>query len=161
MADFYLTFRFVHLVSAVLFLGNIVVSAMWKLQADRSGNPAVAAFACRLVARTDKFFTAPGAFVVLMTGGMLPTAGNYGFGGQGWIHMGATAFVVSAAIWLFVLKPIQRKQSAMAANFSEGGEIPAEYLALTKRWAMFGGIATLLPFIGMALMVYKPFVSAG
>lgn len=158
MTDFYLTFRFVHLVAAVLFLGNLVVSAMWKLQADRSGNPAVAAFAARLVARTDKFFTGPGAFVVLMTGGMLPTAGNYGFRGQGWIHAGATAFVVSALIWLIVLVPIQRKQCKMAAAFGSATEIPADYLALTKRWAMFGGIATLLPFIGMAMMVYKPFV---
>lgn len=159
MTDFYLTFRFVHLVAAVLFLGNLVVSAMWKLQADRSGNPAVAAFAARLVARTDKLFTGPGAFVVLMTGGMLPTAGGYKFAGQGWIHAGATAFVVSALIWLIVLVPIQRKQSKMAAEFGAATQIPADYLALTKRWAMFGGIATLLPFIGMALMVYKPFVS--
>lgn len=158
MADFYLTFRFVHLVAAVLFLGNIVVSAMWKLRADRSGNPAIAAFATRLVARTDKLFTGPGAFVVLMTGGMLPTAAGYKFAGRGWIHVGATAFVVSALIWIFVLIPIQRKQRKMADEFGEATEIPADYLALTKRWAMFSGIATLLLFIALAMMVYRPFV---
>jgi uncharacterized membrane protein len=158
MADFYLTLRFVHLVAAVLFLGNIVVSAMWKLQADRSGNPAIAAFAARLVARTDKLFTGPGAFVVLMTGGMLPTAAGYKFAGQGWIHVGATAFVISGLIWIFVLLPIQRKQSKMAAEFGAATEVPADYLALTKRWAMFGGIATLLLFVALAMMVYRPFV---
>lgn len=161
MAEFYLHFKFLHLMSAVVFLGNLIVSAMWKLQADRSGDPSVAAFGTRLVARTDKIFTGPAAFIVLMTGGMLPTAGGYGFGGQGWIHAGATAFVVSALIWFFVLIPIQRKQSAMAAAFGEADAIPADYLALTKRWAMWGGIATLLPIVGMGLMVYKPWISAG
>lgn len=161
MAEFYFHFKFLHLLSAVLFLGNLIVSAMWKLQADRSGDAAVAAFAARLVARTDKLFTGPAAFVVLMTGGMLPTAGGYGFGGQGWIHAGATAFVLSGLIWLIVLIPIQRKQSAMAATFESGAQIPAEYQALTKRWAKWGGIATLLPIVALALMVYRPWISAG
>ncbi|MAW61784.1 MAG: hypothetical protein CMJ94_13260 [Planctomycetes bacterium] len=161
MAEFYFHFKFVHLLSAVVFLGNLIVSAMWKLQADRTGQPAVAAFAARLVARTDKIFTAPAAFLVLMTGGMLPTAGGYGFGGQGWIHAGATAFVVSGLIWLIVLIPIQRKQLAMAEAFGESSEIPADYQALTKRWAKWGGIATLLPIVALALMVYRPWISAG
>jgi uncharacterized membrane protein len=161
MAEFYFHFKFLHLLAAVLFLGNLIVSAMWKLRADRTGIPAVAAFATQLVTRTDKVFTGPAAFIVLMTGGMLPTAGGYGFGGQGWIHAGATAFVLSGLIWAFVLIPIQRKQSAMAASFGEATELPADYLALTKRWAMWGGIASLLPVIALALMVYRPWISAG
>jgi len=156
MTELYIHLRLLHILSATLFVGNIVVSAVWKLRADRTGNPAVAAFAQRLVARTDKLFTGPAAFIVLMTGGMLPTAAGYGFSGQGWIHVGATLFVLSAAIWLFVLIPIQRKQGLMAAEFDEAAGIPAAYQALTRKWAKWGGIATLLPLLALVLMVYKP-----
>ena len=50
----------VHLLGVVLFLGNILVTAMWKLLADRTRAPGVVAYAQRVVTITDFAFTAPG-----------------------------------------------------------------------------------------------------
>jgi hypothetical protein len=49
-----------HILGVVLFLGNIVVTAVWKVLADRTRNPAVVAYAQRLVTVTDIAFTATG-----------------------------------------------------------------------------------------------------
>ena len=39
----YDAFKVVHLFGVVLFLGNIIVTAVWKLLADRTGEPRVIA----------------------------------------------------------------------------------------------------------------------
>ncbi|HLN13518.1 MAG TPA: DUF2269 family protein, partial [bacterium] len=44
--------KFFHILGAVLFVGNIIVTAMWKARADRTGDLATIAFANRLVAAT-------------------------------------------------------------------------------------------------------------
>jgi uncharacterized membrane protein len=49
-----------HILGVVLFLGNIIVTAVWKTLADRTKNPSVVAYAQRLVTVTDVAFTATG-----------------------------------------------------------------------------------------------------
>ena len=64
----YTAFKIVHMLGVVLFLGNIIVTGFWKAIADRTGNPAVIAFAQRLVTLTDWIFTAGGVALVLAGG---------------------------------------------------------------------------------------------
>ena len=45
MPDTYTTIKLVHIAGAVLLLGNIIVTAWWKVMADRTGNPSIIAFA--------------------------------------------------------------------------------------------------------------------
>jgi len=61
----------VHVVGVVLFIGNIVVTAVWKLLADRTRTPAVVAYAQRLVTVTDVAFTATGAALIAISGPIL------------------------------------------------------------------------------------------
>ncbi len=74
-----------HVLGVVLFLGNIVVTAVWKLLADRTREPAVVAFAQRLVTFTDVAFTATGAGLIAISG--LVLAEDFGgIDGPGWLH---------------------------------------------------------------------------
>ena len=57
---------------------------------------------------------------------------------------------------MLVLLPIQIKQSRMAKDFSIRGEIPEKYWLLSKYWAVFGVIATILPLANLYFMVFKP-----
>jgi len=64
----YNAFKVVHLFGVVIFLGNIIVTALWKVMADRTDNPRIIAYAQRLVTLTDWIFTAGGvAFLVAPT----------------------------------------------------------------------------------------------
>ena len=41
----YNAFKVVHLFGVVIFLGNIIVIALWKVMADRTDNPRIIAYA--------------------------------------------------------------------------------------------------------------------
>ena len=60
-----------HVLGVVLFLGNLIVTAVWKVLADRTRQVDVIAYAQRLVAVTDIAFTAPGAILIAVSGGVL------------------------------------------------------------------------------------------
>ena len=62
----YNAFRVIYLLGVVLFLGNIIVTALWKMLADRTREPAVIAYAQWLVTLTDWIFTAGGVVLIVI-----------------------------------------------------------------------------------------------
>ncbi len=144
-----------HIVGVVLFLGNILVTAVWKLLADRTRDPAVVAYAQRLVLITDVAFTATGVVLILVSGQVL--AEDFGgVFGPTWLTLGWSFFIASGVIWLTVLIPIQLRQWRLSRGFRSDGEIPDRYWRLSRLWAIFGARATVLPFVNVYLMVFKP-----
>jgi uncharacterized membrane protein len=73
-----------------------------------------------------------------------------------WLAAGIVLYVLSGAIWGMAVIPAQKKLSHAMSRMPAGGPIPAECDALMAKWFRFGGIATLLPLIALALMVFKP-----
>lgn len=53
MDSTYLTLKSLHILRAVIFLGNIIVTGWWKVMADRSRDLKIIAFAQRQVTLTD------------------------------------------------------------------------------------------------------------
>lgn len=148
-----LTLRSLHIVGACLFIGNIVVSAFWKVLADRTRNFFVVSFATRLVNVTDVVFTSLGVTFLLLSGHLL--AGNYGgIISQPWILWSYVLVGISGAIWLFVLVPIQLKQ-ARILRASKTETISDEYHRLARVWSLAGTIATIVPLPAIYLMVSR------
>jgi uncharacterized membrane protein len=144
-----------HVIGVVLFLGNILVTAVWKMLADRTREPPVVAYAQRLVLTTDLAFTLTGIVLILVSGQVM--AEDFGgVFGPTWLTLGWSFFIASGVIWLGVLIPIQVRQWQLSRAFRTGGEIPDRYWRLSTLWALFGGIATVLPFVNVFLMVFKP-----
>jgi uncharacterized membrane protein len=152
----YNAFKVVHLIGVIAFLGNIIVTAVWKILADRTGDPRVIAYAQRLVTLTDWIFTAGGVVLIVLGGyGMAFTAG-IDPRGQFWLVLGQALFGVSGLIWVAVLIPTQIAQARAARLFAAGGTIPESYWRLARRWMVWGGIATLIPLANVYVMVFKP-----
>jgi uncharacterized membrane protein len=145
-----------HILGVVLFLGNLVVTAVWKLLADRTKNPPVVAYGQRLVTVTDIAFTATGAILIIVSGQVMAREFGGVFSGPSWLLWGWSLFVASGAIWLVVLVPIQVMQERLARTFRDGAAIPDRYWKLSRLWAVFGSIATALPLFNLYLMVFKP-----
>lgn len=145
-----------HILGVVLFLGNLIVTAVWKTLADRTKNPPVVAYGQRLVTVTDLAFTATGAALIIVAGQVM--AQDYGgvFSGPAWLTWGWSLFIASGVIWLTVLIPIEVLQARLARGFRDGGIIPERYWRLSRLWAIFGVIATILPLVTLYLMVVKP-----
>lgn len=141
-----------HVLGAAIFLGNIIVTALWKSLADRTRDPTVVGFAQRLVTVTDVAFTATGVALLAATGPAMASA----HGHTAWLSWGIALFAASGVVWVTVLIPVQIRQARMAHRFREGGEIPARYWRLGNLWIVFGIAATILPLINVYLMVVKP-----
>lgn len=145
-----------HVLGVVLFLGNLIVSAMWMAQARRTRNAAVLHFAARSVMRADWLFTLPGIVLILSTG--LLTVGKWGgFPNAAWAEVALALFVLSGVIWGAGLLRLQKRMIRMTAEAVEsGGGLDEPILGVLRRWMMWGGIATLLPLAALVLMIFKP-----
>jgi uncharacterized membrane protein len=153
--DNYQLLKSIHLLGVTIFLGNIIVTAVWKVIADQSKSPAIVAYAQRLVTITDFIFTGVGAVLIIISGRLMSVK----FGEIGdilWLSWGWWLFIASGLIWLLILIPIQTKQAKLAKVFSTQETIPENYWVLSKYWAVFGIIATILPFANLYFMVFKP-----
>jgi uncharacterized membrane protein len=148
--------KFLHILGVILLVGNVTVTAVWKVFADRTHNPVVIAFGQRLVTITDWFLTGVGiAFVVIGGYGMVYVADLDPFGAF-WLVWGQVLFVLSGLIWALLLIPAQIRQAREARGFAEGGEIPPSYRRDAVRWIFWGVVATVPLVAAVWLMVVKP-----
>ncbi len=152
----YEAFKFVHILGVVMLVGNVTVTAVWKVFADRTGNAEVVAFAQRMVTITDIGLTLGGIALLCAGGfGAAWTAGVNPFG-TAWLLWGEGLFAVSGLIWLGVLVPIQIRLARQARNFTPLAGIPDSYRLETGRWLLWGIVATIPLVAGIWVMVVKP-----
>lgn len=151
----YIVAKFLHVFGVVLFVGNIIVTALWKIRADRSGDLATVAFAQRTVAAADRVFTVPGIALVIIGGYAMVVRRPWPLHGLPWLEWGQALFYVSALIWIFILVPTQRRLIEVSEAGRQAGRMDPDFARLSRRWAMWGGIATLLPVIVLYLMIAK------
>jgi uncharacterized membrane protein len=151
----YLWLKTLHVLGAVLFLGNIIVTGWWKLAADRTRDPRIISFAQRQVSLTDYLFTAGGVALLLGSGLLNAYLHQMQISALPWLIWGSALFAASGIIWIAVLIPAQSAQARMAREFASGGPIPDAYWRLCRRWNLWGALATLLPVCVLYFMVFK------
>lgn len=148
--------KFIHILGAVIFVGNIIVTALWKFQADRTKNSQIIAHAQGLVTLTDWVFTLGGVVLVLIGGYGMAGISGIGLSGEGWLVWGQALFVVSAIIWIALLIPLQIAQHKAAQKFMDDLNIPDIYWKRNRLWYIFGILATILPLVTLFFMVVRP-----
>lgn len=152
----YLLVKMLHILGGFIFLGNIIVTAFWKIMADRTREPGIVAFGQRLVNLTDFAFTSLGAFILIITGLLMTYSITDDLWSVNWVAWGLGLFLASGLVWALILFPVQVKQAWMARSFAQGGEIPGRYWRLGRIWIAFAVLATVLPLLNLYFMVYKP-----
>ncbi len=145
-----------HILAAVVFVGNIITAAFWKVRADRSGNLETIAITARSLLQADYVFTAPGIVVLLVTGIWMVGLSDWARFQEPWLGGSFLLLIITGVIWLAVLLPQQRRMVRLAQEGADAGALGPEYRRAGRIWSMFGGIATLLPILILFLMVFKP-----
>jgi uncharacterized membrane protein len=134
--------KFVHVLGVVILIGNVTITAFWKVYTDRTGDPRLVAHAQRAVIVADWLFTLPAIALILIGGyGMVLHAGLNPLEGA-WLIWGQVLFMLSGGIWLGILVPAQIRQARAAAVFAEGGDIPVRYWRDGRIWLVWGIVAT-------------------
>jgi len=151
----YLLLKTLHVVAVVLFLGNVITAIFWKAHGDRSGDLRDRATALDGIIRADRMFTTPGVLLIIATGVALVLVGGLSFLAT-WIMASLLLFALSGAVFGARVAPLQRKLLANVRSGLTGQWNESEYLRLSKRWQIWGWVATIAPLAALALMVLKP-----
>jgi len=151
-----LMLKYFHILGVVLLIGNILVSAWWKIMANRTKDPTVISFAQHQVTLTDYVFTLPGAFLIVVAGDVMAFMLFDRTWEITWVSLGRLIFGITGIIWLFILIPTQIRQAKLARTFAKTGSIPEAYWKLCQKWNVFGSIAVIIPLIVLAIMLWKP-----
>lgn len=145
--------RFLHILGAIIFLGNIVVSALWFSVAAASRKNEWFAFAARLMNITDLVFTGPGLILLLWNATVL--VGAYGNPlAVDWLKWALIYFAATGALWMGVLIPLQLRFAAQAT----AGVMPWSSAREQKLLGIYnaaGGGAVLLVVMSLVKMVVK------
>ena len=152
----YLALKTLHVISVVLFLGNIITGVFWKVHADSSGQLRVREQAIAGLIRSDRFFTVPGVLLIIATGVALALIGHLPLLSTFWIGWSLVMFGISGLAFAFKVGPLQKKLLANTRAGLAGAWNETEYNALSKSWGVWGTVATAAPLIAVFLMVMKP-----
>ena len=149
----YLIWKLLHVIAAIIFIGNITIAPFWKAAADRSKDRIKIADTMKNIIRADMVFTMPSVTVLIV----------FGFGAQmtfgypietPWILWGLIMVVVSGVVFMTKVVPLQKKMYSLASDENKFNW--EEYRKLSKEWNIWGSIATIAPYIALVLMVLKP-----
>ncbi len=152
----YEALKFLHLLGVVLLLGNVTITAFWKVFADRTKDARLVAHAQHGVTVSDWLFTVSG--IVLLIGGGYGMALITGLDlfGSAWLVWGQILLVASGLIWLIVLVPTQIRQARQVRDFDLDQPIPERYRRDSRKWIVWGVIATMPLVVAIAVMIVKP-----
>lgn len=148
--------KLLHILGATLFVGNIIVTAVWMVLAEQNRNNATLHFASKVVTWADVFFTAPGILLTLANGQIMATT-SWGGMRESWVALAFGLFVLSGIVWVAFLLRFQNRLIQLSAVPAISQEpMPKTFFQVLHSWYIAGGVATVLPLISMVLMVVKP-----
>ena len=146
----------IHILAAVIFVGNIITAAFWKVRADKSGNLESMALTSRSLQLADLAFTMPGILALLVTGIWMVGITGWQRFQEPWLGISLVLLILTAAIWAAGLAPLQKRMTRLARDQAAAGQPAPEYRQASRTWSMMGGFATLLPVVILVLMAVKP-----
>jgi len=150
----YNIWKLLHVLSAILFIGSITVNIFWKMQADKSKDRLKIADTFKNIIKADKIFTMPSVTALILFGLGTAMQGNYSLVDTTWIFWSIIMIIISAYAFMSKVVPIQKKIYVLASNSEKFTW--DEYSGLSKKWNLWGSIATITPYIAVILMVLKP-----
>ena len=144
-----LVIKSLHLVGAVLLLGNVTVTGVWSYYLYRHWCDGTVPFRpiARAILWTDLAFTAGGGAALTVSGVWMILRMDYPVLATPWLLKGIVALSLSTLSWLAVLLPDQVRL--------ERSDDPAVIRRLFRRWSVVGWASTALLFYALWVMVTK------
>jgi uncharacterized membrane protein len=146
-----------HVLGAILLIGNALLMAAWLVVAGRSGDPERQRRAAIAVNVGDLWGTIPGV-VLLLTHGLAMVGLRYGgeaaIASVPFIGAGLVLLNLTGLVWALRLVPIQLGMLRLAR--ADG---PFDRTAFGRHlvgWSIWGIAATVMPIAAAVLMIAKP-----
>ena len=149
----YLILKLIHIIAAVIFLGNITLAPFWKKRAEESKDRIKLAHTFKNIIMADRYFTMPGVTVLIIIGIGGALHGGFNLIETGWIFWSIILILISSAAFMAKVVPLQKKIFALTND--ENKFSWDEYKKLAKQWSIWGWLATITPWIALIMMVMR------
>lgn len=146
-----------HILGAILLIGNALVMAVWLTLAGFVGDDDAKRRAATIVNRGDAWFTVPGVLLLLGNGLAMVSARYGGFPAAlavDWIVAGLGLLTATGVIWAIRLLPTQLALHRLAST--DGPLDRPAFGSLLNRWYVWGVAATVMPVLAAFFMTTKP-----
>jgi uncharacterized membrane protein len=140
----YQALRAVHILSAVLLLGNVIVTGVWAALGMREPDAVPHRLVARGVILTDWWFTVPGGACLTASGVAMALMGGLSLWDTPFVRLGLLSLAASTTLWLAVLVPLQMRW-ARAADRQQAHR-------LYRWWSVVGWSATAPLLFGLWVM---------
>ena len=152
----YLYYKLIHLLSVVIFLGNIITGIFWMNIAVKTKDLKIIHHTIRGLIKSDKYFTIPGVIIITVGGFMAEIDAHFPILSTGWILWPIILFSISGFIFTFKVAPLQNKlyhftEKRMDITDFDWINFQKSYL----KWKVWGIIAILTPIIAFVMMTLK------
>ena len=144
-----LLLKSLHVASAVIWLGNFVVTGVWSARAFGSRRDDLKAFAAREIIFTDVLFTLVFGTAVVVSGIALASIEGVAVWSTMWTRAALIVVIAAGVLWLGVMLPLEITMLRATAIARPMGRT---FLA----WNVVGWGLTLALFAVIFLMVQKP-----
>ena len=149
----YNIWKLLHVLSVIIFLGNITFGIYWKSQADKSKDRIKIADAFKNIIKADRIFTMPSVTALFIFGVGAAMQGNFSLIETSWIFWSIILLIISSYAFMGKVVPVQKQILALAGSEDKFGW--DEYNKLSKKWNTWGMVAAVTPYIAVVLMVLK------
>lgn len=153
----YTTWLFIHVLSVVIFLGNLAAGLFWKAHAERYRDHHILRSAFQGIHRSDLWITNISVAFVMLSGLMMAYLTDLSILYSGWMLAALSMLIVSGIVYGFKIIPLHERIIAHLTSpdgFSESQW--DEYGQMKKTWMYWAIISTSTPFIAFYFMFFKP-----
>jgi uncharacterized membrane protein len=148
--DWYLIAKFLHVISAILWLGGALIMVILGAVAERARNDSQMVGVVRQVAWLAERVYVPSSISTLVFGLIATWLG--GLWSELWVILGLVGIVATIALGVGVLSPRAKK---VESEFKAGGESPS-VVALCREILTIAKFDMVLLYTVVAVMVLKP-----
>ena len=154
--------RVLHVIGAVLLIGDLVFSGFWFGRAVKRGDASIRSYVLATMAWTSKSYALPAILVNLITGLALIHFTKVAMASAIWIWIALVLYIVVTGLWHGVLIPRRKKMAALIGEPEKGGKAAGaaaaagDFDSMARGWLQVNGVTVLLLFAILVLMVWRP-----
>ena len=150
MADGYLVWKLLHIVGAMMMLGNVVVTGAWAAILWRHRETGTPRQMARGILWTDLVFTLGGGALLVIAGIEMIRLHQLPWREMGWLLHGIELLALATLVWVVVLLPDQLRMEEHA------DKDPERFARCFRRWTIVGWVDKALLVAALVLMVLRP-----
>jgi uncharacterized membrane protein len=151
-----MTLLFLHILGAVLLVGNLLTSIFWKYRGDSTKDLEIITHTHREIRKADRIFGHIGIILIFLTGLGLWHVNRIKIMDAYWLLWGFILFIISVTLWGAVIVPAEKKLISLSEKAVADGKVDADLIRFSRRW--YNGVTLFLALllIILFLMIFRP-----